>query len=510
MKLTDPSRPSAGRWIGGLVIAGLIWRLGRYLLCFPLWGDEAFVACDVLERDFGALFSNPPAYFQVVPLLHRWLLRAAYECLGPSEYALRLPSLLAGCTALLLFARLASKTLPATAATLASGVFAVSYPLVRHACEVKPYAMDALAGVLMLGAALKWTERPSDWRWPIAFTVLAAGLVWLSFPAILVAGGLLLGLVFNLRGRQRVWCLGSAVVVLTSFYMNVELYARVQMERSAGSWLEHYWAEGFPPLSSPLGALYWLARAHLSEMVGYPLGGVRFGSSLNGLLAILGAVGLFRSRRAGLAAMLLAPFAAGIAAAVLHRYPYGVAARLAQHLTPFICLLIGIGTAILVDGCRLRGWGEIALKTCVAGLLLFAALGLTRDLLKPYKLPEDVEVRTFIQHLSPELHSSGVVVILNPLEAADEPDTPPPFWPPARYYLMAGRVQLDYGEIGPLPPNTRWVLTCQGTAQPPHWEEVAARALTAGLRIVETRESGYLPVARKTLTAYRCEPAAPL
>ena len=50
----DRSSPQR-RWLlaaGLLLSVGLLWRLGRYLLDFPIWGDEAMVALNLPDRDF--------------------------------------------------------------------------------------------------------------------------------------------------------------------------------------------------------------------------------------------------------------------------------------------------------------------------------------------------------------------------------------------------------------------------------------------------------------------------
>src|SRR5262245_20179516 len=115
-----------------VVIVGLGARLVRYLLAFPIWGDEAFICLNLLDRDALEL-TGPLRFDQVAPVLFLWLESAAYHLLGPSELALRLPSLLAGCAALLLFVPLSRLLLSRSAALLAVGLLSVSYYPIRHA-----------------------------------------------------------------------------------------------------------------------------------------------------------------------------------------------------------------------------------------------------------------------------------------------------------------------------------------------------------------------------------------
>ncbi|MHB1555977.1 MAG: hypothetical protein ACYC61_00720, partial [Isosphaeraceae bacterium] len=97
-------RRTAARVTWALVILGLGWRTLRYELAFPLWGDEAYVAVTLQERDLAGL-SRPPEFYQIVPpgfLYAEWLV---VQAAGAGEYALRLIPFLAGIASLLLFWR---------------------------------------------------------------------------------------------------------------------------------------------------------------------------------------------------------------------------------------------------------------------------------------------------------------------------------------------------------------------------------------------------------------------
>ena len=53
---------------GSLLALNLAWRLLRYALGFPLWGDEAFVVASLYTRDFSNIASHME-YGQVAPAL---------------------------------------------------------------------------------------------------------------------------------------------------------------------------------------------------------------------------------------------------------------------------------------------------------------------------------------------------------------------------------------------------------------------------------------------------------
>ncbi len=64
-----------GRWVARatwvFVGVGLALRIVAYLLNFPLWWDEAFVAVNLLRRDYAGLL-RPLDYGQVCPLVFLW------------------------------------------------------------------------------------------------------------------------------------------------------------------------------------------------------------------------------------------------------------------------------------------------------------------------------------------------------------------------------------------------------------------------------------------------------
>src|SRR5207302_1309226 len=89
-------------WTLTLVALGVLWRTVRYLGQFPLWGDEAFVCLNFLDRSYRELI-QPLRFDQVAPLLFLWAEATAYRLLGSAEWALRLLPFLAGLGSVALF-----------------------------------------------------------------------------------------------------------------------------------------------------------------------------------------------------------------------------------------------------------------------------------------------------------------------------------------------------------------------------------------------------------------------
>jgi 4-amino-4-deoxy-L-arabinose transferase-like glycosyltransferase len=417
--------------VAGLLLLGIAVRLGRWLLCFPVWGDEAFICLNVLDRDYAAL-AGRLRFDQVAPVLFLWAERAARLLFGTSELALRLMPLLAGVAGLLLFARLAFRCLPPRAAAVAAGVLAVAYYPVRHSCEAKPYAFDLLASVLLLTLAVEWLRNPRR-RLPLVLLVLAVPLALAgSYPAAFTAGAVSLALLPEVRrqGGRAAWLYAGYNLLMLATFTGLYALAGSGQFASMGGSHNTYWEEWFPP-SNPLALLRWLVSVHAGNMLAYPIGGRDGGSTLTLLLVIVGAVRLARSRRDALLALCLVPFGLTFVAAALGRYPYGGSARVAQHLAPAVCLLCGAGVAALV-GRRPRA------VLAVCGLLvLVGAGGLVRDLQRPYKTEGDRRAREIVAEVMRQAGPDGLVVVL---------DAPERLHPTFEWYLRQQPVAWD-GQI---------------------------------------------------------------
>src|SRR4051794_30587247 len=65
-------QPADPRWLAratrAAVALGILLRVVRYLMNYPLWHDEAFVAANFLDRGYLEML-RPLDYYQVCPLL---------------------------------------------------------------------------------------------------------------------------------------------------------------------------------------------------------------------------------------------------------------------------------------------------------------------------------------------------------------------------------------------------------------------------------------------------------
>ncbi len=382
----NPGRRTLRRLLAAALLLGIAARLVRYLLNFPLWGDEAFVAVEFLVRDFRGML-DPLTYGQMVPLGYLWAVLAVSRVAGLSEYALRFVAFAGGIAALLLFWRFAARHFGRRVTLLTVAFLAAAYYPIRHGAEVKPYSTDLLiaVGLLMAGwAVYARPQRPLRW---IGLILLASAAVWCSYPSVFVSGAVGMLLTLGLwRGRRRTgrdepappsgpatsslrlsvssslpsvrWQHNRPLLFLAwavfglalcgSFIAMQQLYAAPQLSAAARTAEIGMWRKAFPPTDRLWLLPWWLFATHAGNMLAYPNGAPNGGSILTLALVISGCITLWRTRRRDLLLLLLGPLPLNLIAAALHKYPYGGTVRTSMFMAPAFCLLAGVGLFALI------------------------------------------------------------------------------------------------------------------------------------------------------------------
>ena len=416
LSLAERSEPAwvvSATWF--FVGLGIVVRLVRYFVNYPIWHDEAFLAVNFWDRGYLDLL-RPLDYGQVAPWLFLAIERTAVTWLGYSEPALRLFSTICSVLSLPLLRHVAGRLLRGTPQLLAVAVLAVSFYPIRHGAEIKPYASDLLASLILLALAVEWMRSPESSRWWWALTALVPILVALSYPAVFVAGGVSLALAPSaLRSNQRPVRLGCIVynLVLVASFLAVYFACTVfQAEAMRDSYRTGCWADSFPPLDRPWAVPLWLVDVHAGRMMAYPAGEQHGASSLTLLCVLAGCLALYRRNQKTTLAVLVAPFGLGLIAAFLGRYPYGGAPRIMLYGAPSICLLVGLGlTDLLSRICRLE-MQRRAFLGILAGLAILGGGLMVRDLVKPYRVADDLRTRNFARWFWSERTGRGELACL--------------------------------------------------------------------------------------------------
>ena len=398
-----------------VVVAGLIWRTVRYALAFPLWGDEAYVAINFLTRDLAGL-ARPLEYFQIAPPGFLWAEWLAVSVLGTSERALRLVPYLAGVTSLFLFWRFCSQVTSRRTTLIAVGMLAASFYPVRHATEVKPYAIDLLVSLMLIstGWAVGRNIRSSR-AWLALFGVTIVG-VWCSYTAVFPAAAVALFLGARVA-RERSVQPGSSLARVRSagdsLSWGIMFVAFAHPQARAAEFLPHLetWKDAFPPLAEPWRLPWWLVDMHTGYMLAYPYGGNDFGSTPTTLLVVAGCIRMGRhSARRPLLFLLLGPLPVALVAAALHRYPYGTSTRVMLYMAPAFCLLIGEGLMGLLQLRHRTNRGPVIVSALLA---LISLICMAANVASPYKAYDDVLHRSLVRWIAARTNPGDQWVVFN-------------------------------------------------------------------------------------------------
>jgi hypothetical protein len=402
------------------VVLGVLVRIARYSMNYPLWWDEAFVAVNFIRRDYFDLL-RPLDYGQVCPILFLWAELTFIKLLGFSEWSLRLFPLACAVLSVPLFRHVAGRFLQGVPLVLAVAIFAVSYHPVRHAADVKPYASDLLAALGLLALAGEWlrSRDRAGWMWGLA--VIAPVAISLSHPANFVAGGIIVAFApVVVRARRPLVMTAYMTFTVATLGTFLLLYAFFTHAQSAATLaaMQTQWAAAFPPLNDPAKLARWLVAAHTGSMFAYPCGGENGASSATLVLFAAGAVVLWRRRERVSLLVCVAPFGMALAAAAMKRYPYGGGvtdgspARVLQYAAPSICLLAGLGLATLMEFVRDP---RVRLGVLRAGLLSFVVIGLeplAAESFHPYRTVHAQKARQFARRFWPEVGRQAETVCL--------------------------------------------------------------------------------------------------
>ena len=392
--------PGAAVW--GFVLLGVILRLFGFLLRQPLWVDECMLAENYLDRGYLDLL-RPLENYQVAPVGFRWIELTVVKLFGYSEWSLRLFPLICGIGSLFLFRHLAERVLSGAALVLAVGSLAVAKAPVGLSFDAKPYSCDLAVSLLLLIFAVEWLKNRNQIRWLWGLSVAIPLALFLSFPAVFVAGGVAAGIMIPVfrtaqQTRNRRFLLtwgGMGVILLVTFGGLLKLHSGPGFD-STRHFMVACWnnAGGFPPVDDFSKFVSWFVDAHFGEKIfSIPYGAENGGGALCCLVTLIGAVQLLRRRERSLLGIMAVVFALAFIAALLQRYPYAGHARLVQFLVPAICLCAGLGAREIANWVHARRPQRLTVALAL-GLAIFGVARAVREGAQPWHFHLDEEHRT--------------------------------------------------------------------------------------------------------------------
>ncbi len=404
-------------WLIAAIAAGLVWRITDYFLRFPVWDDEASLGLNIVHRSYFGLL-RPLKYGQVCPIGFLWISKFFVQCFGADVWVLRFIPLVAGIAAVLLAWPIFKSVAGRRVGLLATALVACSLATNRFSIDFKPYSLDLLAALSIVGLTLRAIARPKDSRPIMALALLTPLAVAMSYPSVFVIGAALMALLPVMwRSKNRItriayplWA-GMTAVSFAAIYFGV---IRGQMHHTH-TFMQEFWQKAFPPHSPAI--FLWLLNAHISNMMSYPFGGSKGIALFIAPLALLGLARLWQKRRWPELILLAGPFVLTFIAAFLHKYPYGADARVEQHLVPSIAILASMGAVTLCAGVLRKSRNMAVWRNSgnipVAVMISFALIMTAKDIRYPWRTPATLLAQRFIARIFAHPQPGTQIVILN-------------------------------------------------------------------------------------------------
>ncbi|MEO7963928.1 MAG: hypothetical protein ABIT38_08470, partial [Gemmatimonadaceae bacterium] len=330
-----------------LVGLGVVLRLIAYAAHTSLRLDEILLSRNILDLPLARLVLEPLQLDQVAPRGFLAVERIAVVALGRDEFVLRLFPFLCGLAALLLYPRLARRTLDGLAIPIAVALVAFAIPFIKYGTEVKQYICDATVAVVLLSAAVTLHHEDATLGRRIAFGALAFVVIWFSQASVVMMGGI--GVAFAIEWlvtrNARTWGVLTTTIPMWGIASLVAVVAGLRsMTPSTREFMDDFWHQGFLPRPTSLsGALAWLWNQSISAfsdptLLVYPW------APLFAVLAVIGVIAMWRRERVH-ALIVVAPLAMALIAAIAHQYP--LRGRLMFYLMPSLLLAVASGISWL-------------------------------------------------------------------------------------------------------------------------------------------------------------------
>ena len=369
--------------VWAVVLIGIVLRIAQYLYNRSLWMDESFLALNVIDKPFGALFGQL-SFNQAAPPGFLLVERVDVALFGKSEYALRLFPLLCGISSIFLFKRVTNVLLGRGAALIALALFSLSDGLIYYASEAKQYSTDVAITLLIAVAGLDLSSRRPSRRRAIVWGLIGSAAVWFSHAAAFAVGAVLVALLAGDIARRR-WDIVKPMAAVLGIWL-ASLGVALAYERSTASHLLNGF--GGPKASStvfPTGTTFFRnAPGGLADALGIPTTGpLHDARYVFWAIGFVGAAALAR-RTVRVFAFVAAPAAGVFVAAALGAYP--VLTRTIVFLLPLVVVLVSEGVVALVGA--LRRWRTVATLGLVAAFLAIPAATAGRHLVAPRQRQE--------------------------------------------------------------------------------------------------------------------------
>jgi hypothetical protein len=394
-----------GATVTTLLLLGGLLRVRQYLTGRSLWADEASLALNIVNRNFGGMF-RPLDYDQGAPIGFLLVEKIFNSILGKSEFALRLLPLLVGIISSWLFYLLLRRMTNGVGLFTALALFALNPRLVYYSSEVKQYILDVAVTIelLLMAMPLFSTQpRQKDFIW-LGLAGLIA--VWFSHPALFVLAGIGLALVIVYLKRRDYSSLRYAAGMGLLWVINIGfLYLLILNDLRQNAYIQEYWQGAFVPMP-PWSDAGWFIKS-INENIGVQFG-IPYAAFFVFALMLIGWVAFwFYDRDIPIVFACILFFT--LVASSLQLYP--LLERMVLFLVPVGLILIGKTIEALyqrIQNHRILGVFSVAL---LSGYLIYGPLITSFDFFIKPKYYE--HIRPTMEYLRDSWKDGDVMFVSN-------------------------------------------------------------------------------------------------
>lgn len=382
-----------------LLMVGFVVRVYHYYANRSLWGDEAELALNLIDRNMFLTATCPLDHNQLAPILFIVFTDIMCSVFGFSEYVLRFLPFLASLCSLFLFLHFAKQLIPRTLLWLSCSFFSFSYIFVFYSHEFKPYSIDLATNLLVLAVYYRHVDKGiKNFHWKILF--LGVSVHFLSFASIFSLASVgIVELSRNIMKKEFndvIRMVAVGLVWVLSIAINYFLFIN-----SSEDFMQAYWQFGFvdhATFSTTVKSLYELVKG-LFEYSGF--GDSWFVLSL--VLFIFGLFFLWKNFEKRIFSLFVLIFSLPLLASFIGKYPFS--GRLILFLIPMLMITIVLGIAHLQNTCN-----KITIFIVVFFISIPSVSSLVRVTTKPIQY---IESRKVLQHLEENYSKDDVIVVLN-------------------------------------------------------------------------------------------------
>ncbi len=218
----------------GLMVCNVFLRLGSARIDDSDEARYGVAAYEMLRSHDWIVptYAHAPETWNLKPPLGYWFMALSFRLLGPTAFAMRLPSALCGVLAVMLTMALARRWLGRRQAILAGAVLATAFGFVSHH-GARNGDLDAMLTVLVILAMAQMLNLRGGWRRPVLLGITLGAIFLLKSFAVLPV--IAIGVVFALVAKRRPTS-GAIAIALGGVVLAAVAWALARWHADGSPW----------------------------------------------------------------------------------------------------------------------------------------------------------------------------------------------------------------------------------------------------------------------------------